>query len=128
VPLNIGRNLKSPSVCWTFYVEACQTQLWRDAEELPPPRGGGGGTQPPTPARDPSREGTDLTDCPFSLSNKDLQFAAPRAVKADRPWPSAVHHHHHYPPAGVLPVPHDGFPSAPTAHRWTGSALPALPT
>ncbi|KFP10000.1 Uncharacterized protein C21orf58, partial [Egretta garzetta] len=31
-------------------------------------------------------------------AQQDLQFAAPLAVKADRPRPSAVHHHHHYPP------------------------------
>ncbi|KFO91656.1 Uncharacterized protein C21orf58, partial [Buceros rhinoceros silvestris] len=31
-------------------------------------------------------------------TQKDLQFAAPLTVKADRPRPSAVHHHHHYPP------------------------------
>ncbi|KAM7097046.1 uncharacterized protein C21orf58 homolog [Ciconia maguari] len=59
-------------------------------------------------------------------AQQDLQFAAPLAVKADRPRPSAVHHHHHYPPTGVLPVPHEGFPSTSTAHRWTSSMLPAL--
>ncbi|KFQ51065.1 Uncharacterized protein C21orf58, partial [Pelecanus crispus] len=31
-------------------------------------------------------------------AQQDLHFAAPLAVKADRPRPSAVHHHHHYPP------------------------------
>ncbi|KFO96880.1 Uncharacterized protein C21orf58, partial [Calypte anna] len=31
-------------------------------------------------------------------AQQDLQFAAPLAVKTDRPRPSAVHHHHHYPP------------------------------
>ncbi|XP_068264205.1 uncharacterized protein C21orf58 homolog [Nyctibius grandis] len=61
-------------------------------------------------------------------AQQDLQFAAPLAVKADRPRPSAVHHHHHYPPTGVLPVPHGGFPSTSTAHHWTSSTLPALPT
>ncbi|KAM6421656.1 uncharacterized protein C21orf58 homolog [Rhynochetos jubatus] len=59
-------------------------------------------------------------------AQQDLQFAAPLAVKADRPRPSAVHHHHHYPPTGVLPVPHGGFPA--TAHPWTSSTLPSLPT
>ncbi|KAM6070550.1 uncharacterized protein C21orf58 homolog [Chlamydotis macqueenii] len=61
-------------------------------------------------------------------AQQDSQFAAPLAVRADRPRPSPVHHHHHYPLAEVLPVPHGGFPSAPMAHRWTSSALPALPT
>ncbi|KFP90172.1 Uncharacterized protein C21orf58, partial [Apaloderma vittatum] len=31
-------------------------------------------------------------------AQQDLQFAAPLAVKANKPRPSAVHHHHHYPP------------------------------
>ncbi|KAM6332834.1 uncharacterized protein C21orf58 homolog [Podargus strigoides] len=61
-------------------------------------------------------------------AQQDLQFAAPLAVKADRPRPSAVHHHHHYPPTGVLPVPHGGLPSTSVAHHWTSSTLPALPT
>lgn len=84
------------------------------------------GTSPS--ARDPSRGGTDFTNRPLSLSNKDLQFAAPLAVKAERSRPSAVHHHHHYPPTGVVSVPHGGFPSTSMAHHWTGSMLPALPT
>ncbi|KAM6396587.1 uncharacterized protein C21orf58 homolog [Pluvialis apricaria] len=54
-------------------------------------------------------------------AQQDLQFAAPLAVKADRPRPSAVHHHHHYPPTGLLPVPDRGFPSTSTAHHWTSS-------
>ncbi|XP_009957482.1 PREDICTED: uncharacterized protein C21orf58-like [Leptosomus discolor] len=61
-------------------------------------------------------------------AQQDLQFAAPLAVKADRPRPSAVHHHHHYPPAGTLLVPHRSFLSTSTGHHWTGSTLPALPT
>ncbi|XP_064308308.1 uncharacterized protein C21orf58 homolog [Phalacrocorax carbo] len=60
-------------------------------------------------------------------AQQDLQFAAPLAVKADRPWPPAVHHHHHYPPTAVLPVPDGSFPSTTTAHHWTSSMLPALP-
>nr|XP_021138434.1 uncharacterized protein C21orf58 isoform X1 [Columba livia] len=59
---------------------------------------------------------------------QDLQFAAAPALKAERPRPSAVHHHHHYPPAALLPGPPAGFPSTSTAHGWTSSTLPALPT
>ncbi|XP_014804703.1 PREDICTED: uncharacterized protein C21orf58 homolog [Calidris pugnax] len=59
-------------------------------------------------------------------AQQDLPFAAPLAVKAGRPRPSAVHHHHHIPPTGVFPVPHGGFPS--TTHHRTVSMLPALPT
>ncbi|KAL9848256.1 uncharacterized protein C21orf58 homolog [Geothlypis trichas] len=54
---------------------------------------------------------------------KDLQLAAPLAVKAERPKVPVVHHHHHYPPTGVLPVP----PS--TEQPWTStSAQPLWPT
>ncbi|KAM6268369.1 uncharacterized protein C21orf58 homolog [Porphyrio hochstetteri] len=61
-------------------------------------------------------------------AQQDLQPAAPLAVKADRPRPSAVHHHHHYPPPGLLPVPHGGFPSSSRVNHWTGSTHPTLPT
>ncbi|XP_009565214.2 uncharacterized protein C21orf58 homolog [Cuculus canorus] len=61
-------------------------------------------------------------------TQQDPQFAAPLAVKADRPKLSAVHHHHHYPPREVLPVPQGSFPSTSTPHHWTSSMLPALPT
>ncbi|XP_040459856.1 uncharacterized protein C21orf58 homolog [Falco naumanni] len=61
-------------------------------------------------------------------AQQDLQFAAPLAVKADRPRLPVVHHHHHYPPTGMLPVPHGGFPSTSTAHPGTGSTLPAMAT
>ncbi|XP_065606719.1 uncharacterized protein C21orf58 homolog isoform X3 [Cyrtonyx montezumae] len=67
-------------------------------------------------------------------TQQDLQLAAPVAVKADRPWLSAVHHHHHYPPPGLplhavpagLLMPGEGLPPASSAQRWTSSMLPAL--
>ncbi|XP_074767545.1 uncharacterized protein C21orf58 homolog [Athene noctua] len=64
---------------------------------------------------------------PLQHAQQDLQVAAPLALKANRPRPSAVHHHHHYPPTGVLPVPHGGFPATSTVHHWTGSTLPVQP-
>ncbi|XP_054236926.1 uncharacterized protein C21orf58 homolog [Indicator indicator] len=65
---------------------------------------------------------------PVQHAQQDPQFAAPLAVKADRPRLSAVHHHHHYPPTGMIPVPHGTFPSTSSAQFSTGSMLPALPT
>ncbi|OXB61457.1 hypothetical protein ASZ78_010213 [Callipepla squamata] len=68
------------------------------------------------------------------IFNKDLQHTAPMAVKADRPWLSAVHHHHHYTPpelplhampAGLL-MPGEGLPPASSAQCRTSSMLPAL--
>ncbi|XP_052530510.1 uncharacterized protein C21orf58 homolog isoform X2 [Tympanuchus pallidicinctus] len=67
-------------------------------------------------------------------TQQDLQLTAPVAVKADRPWLSAVHHHHHYSPPGLalrampagLPVPGEGLPPASSAQCWTSSVLPAM--
>ncbi|XP_042678405.1 uncharacterized protein C21orf58 homolog isoform X1 [Centrocercus urophasianus] len=67
-------------------------------------------------------------------TQQDLQLTAPVAVKADRPWLSAVHHHHHYSPPGLalrampagLPVPGEGLPPASSSQRWTSSVLPAM--
>ncbi|XP_057268298.1 uncharacterized protein C21orf58 homolog isoform X1 [Pezoporus wallicus] len=78
---------------------------------------------PPMPFTQPAGASPPLLHC----AQQDLQVPAPLAVKADRPRPSVVHHHH-YPAAGILPVPHEQFPSTSTAHHWTSSTIPALPT
>lgn len=74
-------------------------------------------------ARDtPCPGDTGFCSHPLCLSTKDLQLAAPLALKADRHKPSVVHHHHHYPPMGVFPVPPQSFLPTSTAQHWTGSS------
>ncbi|XP_031409928.1 uncharacterized protein C21orf58 homolog isoform X6 [Meleagris gallopavo] len=82
---------------------------------------------PPMVFAQPARPG-------YPLLQQDLQLTTPVAVKADRPWLSAVHHHHHYSPPGLplraipagLLMPGEGRSPASSAQCWTSSMLPAM--